>query len=680
MRPSAVLRSVARPAVPVAVCIAAGVVLSAQLGQSLPDRQLPIFRADSHFVRVDAYPTDKDGSIIQNLKAEDFEIEEDGKPQRIESSEYIAFERWSPGVDPPSAETQRESFRMAADPRYRVTVVYVNRLSRINAQTVRQPLIDFMTREIGPRDLYGLLLPWHEAGDLVLAKFTPAEQVRLNRFLSILDHSSPFDMDVVEQKLLECMGMGAVNRWRVDNLYRDLEGIIAILGTLRDERKSLILVTENMPGSNGARGGGSRGSGGGGGTGGGSGIPYGKPPANRPLPGPTGVGAGGGSAPTATGGINPCDALARDMPRDDPYRFENLIKKARMANVAISPVNPIGLTANSTVFSGSNLRRLADETDGIAVVNMNDIKSGLKKIANDMPAYYLLGYYTSNTKWDGKQREIKVKLKSTGKTIRARREYRAPSPEDIAAMRAAAAAPPRPPGPTPIERALNDLARLRNDADLFVQGAVRGGTLAVTVEVPLETATTGHWFEGADVEVWATSGEGATETPSTVNTTTQMRSGMRAAEVRLPLAAGDDGPWQVRAVVKRGAESIEDRSRITNETGSVFGQPLLYRAAAALAAPFIPVADRKFQRSERLRAEWMVASPASTGFRARLLHPTGNVLTYSPPVVSEERGTVTMARVEFPLSPLAAGDYLIELVAGAGADERSTLLAVRIVR
>jgi VWFA-related protein len=678
MRPTAFVRSASRWTFPAAMCVAAGVVVTAQLGQSLPDRQLPVFRSDAHYVRVDAYPTDKDGSIIQNLKAEDFAIEEDGKPQRIESSEYIPFERWSPGVDPPSAETQRESFRMAADPRYRVTVVYVNRLNRVSAQTVRQPLIDFMTREIGPRDLYGLLLPWHEASDLVLAKFTPAEQARLNRFLSILDHSSVFDMDVVEQKLFECMGMGAVTRWRVDNLYRDLEGIIAILGTLRDERKSLILVTDTMPGSNGARGVGSRTAGGGGG--GGSPIPYGKPPVNRPLPGPTGVGAGGGSAPTATGGINPCDALARDMPREDPYRFENLIEKARMANVAISPVSPMGLTANSTVFSGSNLRRLADETDGISVVNMNDIKSGLKKIANDMPAYYLLGYYTTNTKWDGRQREIKVKLKSTGKTIRARREYRAPSEADIAAMRAAAAAPARPPGPTPIERAMNDLARLRNDADLYVQGAVRGGTLTVTVEVPLETATTGHWFEGAGVEVWATSGEGTNETPSTVNATAELRSGMRGAEVRLPLAAGDDGPWQVRAVVKRGSETIEDRSRITSEPGSGFGQPLLYRAAAATAAPFVPVADRKFQRNERFRAEWMVTLPASTGFRARLLHPNGTVLNYAPPVVTEERGTVTMARVEFPLSPLAAGDYLIELIAGTGAGERSTLLAVRIVR
>ena len=35
--------------------------------------------------------------------------------------------------------------------------------------------------------------------------------------------------------------------------------------------------------------------------------------------------------------VNPCDALARDMPQENPDRFENLIKKARAANVPISP-------------------------------------------------------------------------------------------------------------------------------------------------------------------------------------------------------------------------------------------------------------------------------------------------------------------------------------------------------
>jgi hypothetical protein len=395
------------------------------------------------------------------------------------------------------------------------------------------------------------------------------------------------------------------------------------------------------------------------------------------MPGATGLTTGSFNP---SEGVNVCDALARDMPQYDPDRFDNLIKKARSANVAISPVNPIGLTATSTVFSGSSLRRMADETDGIPIVNVNDIKAGLKKIANDMPSYYLLGYYTTNTKWDGRRREIKVKLKSTGKPVRARREYQAPSEKDMAAMRASAAAPPRPPGPTPIERALNDLARLRTDADLHLQAAVRGGALAVAVEVPLGTATTGHWFGGADVEVSATSEVGPEATGNTVSMTTQLKTGARGAEVRLPIAAGDDGPWQVRAVVRRGSEMLADRSRVASEPVSAFGLPLLYRAASPPAAPFVPVADRKFQRNERLRAEWMVSSPQPIRLRARLLHSNGSALNYAPPVVTEERGNVTMARIDFALTPLAAGDYLIELVAEGNGDPTSTLVAVRIVR
>ena len=54
MRTRAFVRMTARYTMPVAICVAAGVVVTAQLGQVLPDRQLPIFRADSHFVRVDA--------------------------------------------------------------------------------------------------------------------------------------------------------------------------------------------------------------------------------------------------------------------------------------------------------------------------------------------------------------------------------------------------------------------------------------------------------------------------------------------------------------------------------------------------------------------------------------------------------------------------------------------------
>jgi hypothetical protein len=51
----------------------------------------------------------------------------------------------------------------------------------------------------------------------------------------------------------------------------------------------------------------------------------------------------------------------------------------------------------------------------------------------------VLGYYTTNTKFDGGVRKLTVKLK--GKPIRARRQYRAPTEEEIAQLAQRSSAP-----------------------------------------------------------------------------------------------------------------------------------------------------------------------------------------------------------------------------------------------
>ena len=58
--------------------------------------------------------------------------------------------------------------------------------------------------------------------------------------------------------------------------------------------------------------------------------------------------------------------------------------------------------------------------------------------------HYLLGYYSTNTKFDGTLRRITVRTKANGKAVRARREYRAPTQAEIAAMANTRPAPPAP--------------------------------------------------------------------------------------------------------------------------------------------------------------------------------------------------------------------------------------------
>ena len=84
---------------------------------------------------------------------------------------------------------------------------------------------------------------------------------------------------------------------------------------------------------------------------------------------------------------------------------------------------------------------MAAETDGLAVVNSNDIERGLTRIVADVGSYYLLGYYSSNDKLDGKFRAIKVRVKRPGVDVRARRGYLAATEDEIVEPSAGARRP-----------------------------------------------------------------------------------------------------------------------------------------------------------------------------------------------------------------------------------------------
>jgi hypothetical protein len=50
---------------------------------------LPTFRADINFVRVDVIVSDKQGNPVHDLRQEDFEVTEDGKPQVIQTFKLV---------------------------------------------------------------------------------------------------------------------------------------------------------------------------------------------------------------------------------------------------------------------------------------------------------------------------------------------------------------------------------------------------------------------------------------------------------------------------------------------------------------------------------------------------------------------------------------------------------------
>jgi VWFA-related protein len=71
----------------------------------------------------------------------------------------------------------------------------------------------------------------------------------------------------------------------------------------------------------------------------------------------------------------------------------------------------------------ATMRSLAEETGGKAYVNENDIQEGIKIALADNLASYTIGYYPENKKWDGKYRNIKLKVNKEGAQARYRKGY-----------------------------------------------------------------------------------------------------------------------------------------------------------------------------------------------------------------------------------------------------------------
>jgi VWFA-related protein len=96
------------------------------------------------------------------------------------------------------------------------------------------------------------------------------------------------------------------------------------------------------------------------------------------------------------------------------------------SEVAVYPVDARGLTgegADQLNPEIATMQLLAEQTGGKAYYNTNDLKGALESAAVDGSTYYSLLYAPTNPKFDGKLRNIRVKLEKSGYTLAYRRTY-----------------------------------------------------------------------------------------------------------------------------------------------------------------------------------------------------------------------------------------------------------------
>lgn len=375
---------------------------------SQPPQPPVTFRVEVNYVEVDAIVTDQQGNFVRDLKQGDFQVLEDGKPQKVSIFSL---------VDIPVERAERPLFAPEAiEPDVRTNEreisgrLYVLLLDDLHTHALRSQLVKnaarrFITQHMGANDIAAIV---YASGR------TDAGQEFTNSKRALLASVDKF------------MGrkVGSATLGRIEEYYRTrdqrqpgdpindpsdfergyqarvtlgtLKGVAEWMSGIRGRRKTLLFVSE--------------------------GIDY-----------------------------DIYDIFNARYASTVLDEARDAIAAATRANVSVYAIDPRGLTAmgdeiielsglpedptlglgpqslqSELRLSQDSLRVLADETGGFAVVNRNDFATSFDRIVQESSSYYVLGYYPSNERRDGRFRKIEVRLTRPGLRVRARKGYVAP--------------------------------------------------------------------------------------------------------------------------------------------------------------------------------------------------------------------------------------------------------------
>jgi VWFA-related protein len=137
---------------------------------------------------------------------------------------------------------------------------------------------------------------------------------------------------------------------------------------------------------------------------------------------------------------------------DNQAQLQATINAAIRSNVSFYPIDARGLVASAplgdatqsspggqAMYSGSSARAvtgnfqgqqetlytLASDTGGKALLDNNDLSMGIVQAQKDISSYYIIGYYSANEALDGRFRRVKIALKDKDTAARvAKLDYR----------------------------------------------------------------------------------------------------------------------------------------------------------------------------------------------------------------------------------------------------------------
>jgi len=372
---------------------------------------------------------------------------------------------------------------------------------------------------------------------------------------------------------------------------------------------------------------------------------------------------------------------------DHEFETRMTTQRANRATVSIYPVRPDALSA--AVDAGSpatgvaerrleSLRTLGQLTDATALVTPADRDAWLQRVRTDAGASYVLSYYATTTKFDGRFRRVTIDVAAEGVDVRTRLGYLAltePEARAIGAVTTQVLGPGGRPLPPPaVTRALDRLgpASGRALSPLRVQVVGFTSTVRTVVELEPTAARLPEWQAGMAVQVLIESEKGG----SPVMLQGEMRPSQRVLTLDGPDAATPLAPGRyIVRVEGRPLRTTPGSGAVRASSDVVLGAPAtrfgsgmqLLRRSPSTGLAYVPSADPRYRRTDRLRLEVPVLGAGEAVVTARVLTREGDPL---PLVVTISERTdadtgVRWAVGDVTLAPLAQGEYVVEFKLGS---------------
>jgi VWFA-related protein len=395
---------------PITAFLLSWMLASAQQAPPAPQQASPVpstkntykFEASTQLIVEDVIIKDKSGNPLTGLKAKDFVVFEDGKPQEISFCEFQTLEDTAVQAPEPAAPKELEKrvpepAKPAAvkavtanqiapekpgDIKYkdrRLMVMFFDMTSmpigdQIRAQTAAEK---FLKTQMTKSDLMAIMT--FSSDIKVVEDFTDDRDQLLKDIKSLtIGEGQGMEVNADDDSASDT---GAAftqddtefNIFNTDRQLGALESAVKMLGSL-NEKKALVYFASGMQRN----------------------------------------GVDNQAQLTAT-----VNAALRANVSFYPIDARGLQASAPLGDATKASPGGAGMYTGSSARSGQSnfqgqqetLYTLAADTGGKALLDNNDLSVGIVQAQKDVSSYYILGYYTHNEKLDGRFRAVKIQLK-----------------------------------------------------------------------------------------------------------------------------------------------------------------------------------------------------------------------------------------------------------------------------